>query len=136
MIKTTIDRSGCLDRKQWDAPQRAAGEVLLQFGITPHLVGFDPLCSAIRILAERDRTEGECSFFGTQPTVSALWQDVDTEHAIRDALGVGFLGSDEIHARVFPFSDRPSSGEFVCTVAELLRDRMAEGLTPDQSARA
>ena len=126
MIRQGTDGSACADRKKRDVPQRAAEEMLLQFGITPHLGGFDPLCSVVRMMAEQDRSVGAPPFYGAQPTVAGLWQETDTAHAIRDALGAGFLGPDEIQAQIFPFSDRPSSAEFVCTVAELLRDRIAQ----------
>ena len=126
MIQSAISRSACAVREKRDEPQRAAAEMLLQFGITPHLGGFDPLCSEIRMMAERNRSEGVPPFFGARPTIAALWQDADTEHAIRDALSAGFMGPDGIHMQTFPFADRPSSAEFVCTIAELLRDRISQ----------
>ena len=100
--------------------QRAPGELLLQFGVTPHLCGFDPLCGAIRFSAERSRVGPPSG--GMQPMIDALCREHDPAHALRDAIGVGFLAADGIHAEVFPFSDRPGSVEFICTLAELVRD--------------
>ena len=104
--------------------QRAAGELLLRFGVTPHLCGFDPLCGAIRFSAERDRTEPPS--VGMRQICGALCRERSPEHALRDAIGIGFLTADGIHAEIFPFSNRPGSAEFVCTLAELVRDCIAE----------
>lgn len=102
---------------------RVVGELLLELGVAPHLVGYDPLCDGIRIASEQDRT------WAVQPAalnaaVETLCDASNGEHAIRDAIGVGFLRPDDLHARIFPFSKRPSNSEFVCTLAELVRDRM------------
>ena len=103
---------------------RMIGELLLKLGVTPHLVGFDSLCGGIRMTAEQDRASvlhpGEiCT------AVEALSGAANGEHAIRDAINAGFLERSDLHAKIFPFSDRPSNSEFVCTIAELVRSRMA-----------
>ena len=119
-------RNNGKERPTAQTPQRIVGELLLRFGITPHLCGFDPLSSTIRMAAEEDRTCGMQPASVLQPTLGALCCESDPAHAMRDAIGVGFLGADEIHAKIFPFSDRPSSAEFICTLAELVRDRIAQ----------
>ena len=106
---------------------RIAGELLLELGVAPHLCGFDPLCNAIRFTAERERSRPAPSLTGMQQAFGALCRERNPEHAVRDAIGAGFLGTDEIHTKLFPFSDRPSSAEFVCTLAELVRDRILPG---------
>ena len=116
--------AGCM-RRRGDA-SRTAGELLLLFGITPHLCGFEPLCEGVRIVAERERTRERPPLSELQPAVGRLLGEQSPEHAIRDAIGVGFLDADEIHARLFPFSDRPSSAEFICTLAELVCDRITQ----------
>ena len=105
---------------------RTAGELLLRFGITPHLCGYEPLCEGVRIVAEREREREHPPLAELQPAVGRLLGEQSPEHAMRDAIGVGFLGPDEIHARLFPFSDRPSSAEFICTLAELVMDRITQ----------
>ena len=105
---------------------RTAGELLLRFGITPHLCGFEPLCEGVRIVAEREREDERPPLSELQPAVGRLLGENNPEHAMRDAIGVGFLDPDEIHARLFPFSDRPASAEFICTLAELVMDRIAQ----------
>ncbi|MBR4907159.1 MAG: hypothetical protein IKZ44_09970 [Clostridia bacterium] len=105
---------------------RTAGELLLRFGITPHLCGFEPLCEGVRIVAERERERERPPLVELQPAVARLLGEQSQEHAMRDAIGVGFLGPDEIHARLFPFSDRPGSAEFICTLAELVCDRITQ----------
>ena len=112
-------------RRRGDA-SRTAGELLLEFGITPHLCGFEPLCEGVRIVAEREREDERPPLSELQPAVGRLLDEHSPEHAMRDAIGVGFLGPDEIHARLFPFSDRPGSAEFICTLAELVMDRIAQ----------
>ena len=124
MNKTAAAQCTVANRDKREETLRFAGEVLLRFGITPHLHGYEPLCSAIRLITDRTDGTGVPPYYGAHPTVSALWRNIDTEHEMRDALGVGFLITDEIHTRVFPYTNRPSSGEFVCTIAELLRDRV------------
>ena len=57
--------------------------------------------------------------------LETLCDHVSQEHSMRDAIGAGFLNTDDIHARLFPFSDRPSNAEFIYTLAELVRDRIA-----------
>ena len=112
-------------RRRGDA-SRTAGELLLRFGITPHLCGYEPLCEGVRIVAERERKDERPPLSELQPAVGRLYGEQSPEHAMRDAIGAGFLGPDEIHARLFPFSDRPSSAEFICTLAELVMDRMTQ----------
>jgi hypothetical protein len=105
---------------------RIAGELLLAFGITPHLVGFEPLREGVRITAERERGSERPPIRDLEPAVERLCGEHSPEHAMRDAIGAGFLGPDEIHTRVFPFSDRPSCAEFICTLAELVLDRITQ----------
>ena len=104
---------------------RVIGELLLSLGVTPHLCGYDPLCDGIRITAER-----ECACIAHPnelfAAVEALCSVSNGEHAIRDAIGVGFTAPDDLHARIFPFTDRPTNSEFVCTLAELVRDRITQ----------
>jgi hypothetical protein len=107
-------RSICDARRVGDA-HRMIGELMLAFGVTPHLDGFDPISQGIRIRAER---KGQ----GALPPKKAL----SHETAIRTAIGIGFLRADGIHAQIFPFTDRPSSSEFICTLAALVRDRIGE----------
>ncbi len=114
-----------MPRRERDA-SRTAGELLLRFGITPHLCGFEPLCEGVRIVAERERACERPPLAQLQPAVERLCGEHSPEHAMRDAIGVGFLSPDEIHARLFPFSDRPSSAEFICTLAEMVCDRIAQ----------
>ncbi len=112
------------DRRAADA-HRMVGELLLRLGIGPHLVGFEPLCEGVRFAAEQDRVFGAASPAEVLPAIEDLCDVVSGEHAMRDAIGVGFLNPDGIHTEIFPFSDRPSNFEFICTVAELVRDRIA-----------
>ena len=105
---------------------RTAGELLLRFGITPHLCGFEPLCEGVRIVAEREREDERPPLSELQPAVGRLLDEHSPEHAMRDAIGVGFLSADAIHTQLFPFSDRPSNAEFICTLAELVSDRIAQ----------
>lgn len=130
-METTAVRDcpGGKDRGREQRAQRIVEELLLRCGITPHLCGFDPLSNLIRMAAERDRSRGTGPLSDLQPMLGLLFRACNPEHAMRDAIGVGFLGSDEIHTTLFPFSDRPCSAEFVCTLAELVRDRMAQNGT-------
>ena len=114
------------ERRTADA-HRMIGELMLRMGIEPHLVGFEPLCDGVRIAAEQERTSGAASPKGVYPAIGDLCETDAGEHAIRDAIGVGFLNPGGIHAEIFPFSDRPSNFEFICTVAELVRDRIKSG---------
>ncbi len=114
------------ERRTADA-HRMIGELMLRMGIEPHLVGFEPLCDGVRIAAEQERTSGAASPNGIYPAIGDLCETDAGEHAIRDAIGVGFLNPGGIHAEIFPFSDRPSNFEFICTVAELVRDRIKSG---------
>lgn len=112
-------------RRERDA-SRTAGELLLRFGITPHLCGYEPLCEGVRIVAERERERERPPLSELQPAVGRLLGNFGPEHAMRDAIGVGFLSTDGIHARLFPLSVRPGSAEFICTLAELVSDRIAQ----------
>ena len=105
---------------------RIIGELLLRFGITPHLKGFEPLRDEVRITAEHERSGLRPPLADLSPTVGRICGKGCAEHAIHDAIGVGFLSADEIHTKLFPFSDRPSSAEFICTLAELVMDRIAQ----------
>ena len=51
---------------------RTAGELLLRFGITPHLCGFEPLCEGVRIVAEREREDERPPLSELQPAVGRL----------------------------------------------------------------
>ena len=110
------------ERRTEDA-HRLIGELLLRMGIGPHLVGFDPLCEGIRILAEQDREAG-FSPADVFPLIEELCGVTNGEHAVRDAICAGFLHPEEIHSQIFPFSNRPSNCEFICTLAELVRNRI------------
>lgn len=104
---------------------RMIGELLLSLGVTPHLCGYDPLCDGIRMTAERDRKNA------MHPNemcmaVELLCGAPNGEHAIRDAIAVGFTERNDLHAAIFPFSARPTNSEFVCTLAELVRNRMTQ----------
>ena len=112
-------------RRRGDA-SRTTGELLLRFGITPHLCGYEPLREGVRMIAEQEREHERPPLAELQPVLEHLLGERSPEHAMRDAIGVGFLDSDEIHGRLFPFSDRPSSAEFICTLAELVMDRIAQ----------
>lgn len=103
-------------RRTGDA-HRVVGELLLRFGITPHLSGYDPLSSGIRLTAERERKAGLLCPGEDEPRYLR-------EHAMRDAIRAGFLYTDAIHTQIFPFSERPSNSEFVCTLAALAHDRI------------
>lgn len=107
-------------------PERIIGELLLRFGITPHLKGYEPLREGVRITAERRRSSGRSPLADLGPTVGKICGERSTETAIHDAIGVGFLSADAIHTQLFPFSDRPSNAEFICTLAELVSDRIAQ----------
>ncbi len=94
---------------------RVAGELLLQFGVLPHLYGYELLCDGIRTRAER-----------TRPVVRTPKDGkLVREGALREAIEVGFLHTDAIHAECFPCADRPSNSEFICTLAMLARDRLS-----------
>lgn len=126
-MTTEYARSASTDRgyaKREDSAQRVAGELLLRCGITPHLCGFDPLCGAIRMTSERDRTRALPAMNAMRTAVGALCKERNPEHAARDAILAGFLTTDETHTQIFPFSDRPSIADFICTLAELARDRV------------
>lgn len=112
-------------RRERDA-SRTAGELLLRLGVTPHLCGYEPLCEGVRIVAERERERERPPLSELQPAVGRLLGNFGPEHAMRDAIGVGFLSTDGIHARLFPLSVRPGSAEFICTLAELVSDRIAQ----------
>lgn len=112
-------------RRTEDA-SRVAGELLLRCGITPHLCGFEPLKEGVRITAERSRASIRPPLAELQPAVGGLCGERSPDHAMRDAISVGFLSTDEIHTRFFPYADRPSSTEFICTLAELVADRIAQ----------
>ena len=124
VVRSDTGRYVKRDARREENAQRVVGELLLRFGITPHLSGFDPLCGAIRIASERDRTNVMPPFYRIQPMVGELCRESNPDHALRDAIGVGFLRTDPMQAQLFPFSDRPSIAEFVCTLAELARDRI------------
>lgn len=106
-------------RRAEDA-HRIVGELLLRFGVTPHLCGFDALSSGIRLTAERERSAGMRGVDGNGGKYLR-------EHVMRIAIGSGFQCADTIHAQTFPFSDRPSNSEFICTLATLAHDRMMNG---------
>ena len=106
--------------------RRITGEMLLAMGITPHLCGFEPLSEGIRITAERERGSERSPITDLVPAVRSLCGQCSPDHAMRDAIGVAFLAADEIHTRFFPFSDRPGSAEFICTLAELVLDRITQ----------
>ncbi len=112
-------------RRKGDA-SRCAAELLLQFGITPHLSGFEPLTEGVRMTAERERRSMRPPIRDLEPAMRDLCGECRPEHAMRDAIGAGFAGTNEVFARVFPFSDRPGSAEFICTLAELVSDRITE----------
>ena len=107
--------------------QRVVGELLLRFGIAPHLSGFDPLCGAIRITTERGRFSALPKMSGVHQMIRSLCGENNPEHALHDAITVGFLEAGEAHTQIFPFSNHPSIAEFVCTLAELARDRILPG---------
>ena len=121
-----FERDACGTLRRREDASRVVGELLLQCGITPHLCGFEPLSDGIRMTAERRRAQGRPPLDELQPAVGSLCGKHSPEHAIRDAIGAGFLFADTLHARVFPFSDRPSSAEFICTLAELVMDRITQ----------
>ncbi len=123
IVRNTQSRQG--KRRSAVNTHRYIGELMLRLGIEPHLVGYDPLCGGIRIAAERDRASCVPVSERTLTTVETLCDHVSQEHSMRDAIGAGFLNTDDIHARLFPFSDRPSNAEFIYTLAELVRDRIA-----------
>lgn len=106
-------RSGSI-RRAGDA-RRITAELLLQFGIMPHLCGYDLLCDGILSRAEHryaiERTPDD--------------EKPGRQTALRSAIDAGFLHPGAIHARFFPCGDRPSNSEFICTLAELVRDRLA-----------
>lgn len=112
-------------RRREDA-SRVVEELLLQCGITPHLSGFEPLSGGIRITAERERSHGRPPLAELQPAVGSLCGERSPEHAMRDAIGAGHLLSEEISTHLVSFPDRPSSAEFICTLAELVTDRIAQ----------
>lgn len=114
-----------MPRRERDA-SRTTGELLLRFGITPHLCGYEPLREGVRMIAEQERERERPPLAELQPVLEHLLGERSPEHAMRDAIGVGFLDSDEIHGRLFPFSERPSSAEFICTLAELVCERIAQ----------
>lgn len=101
------------DARRVGDTHRFIGELLLAFGVTPHLDGFDPISQGIRIRAERRETDAI-------PSGKAL----SHETAVRTAIGVGFLSAAQVHAQIFSCTDRPSSSEFICTLAALVRDRL------------
>lgn len=110
------------ERRVSDA-HRAVGELLLTLGVTPHLSGYDPLSDGIRMTAERKRA---CAAHRNElfEAVETLCGTTNGEHAIRDAIDVGFASPGDLHAQIFPYTDRPTNAEFVCTLAELVRDRL------------
>ena len=112
-------------RREEDA-SRVVGELLLQCGITPHLLGFELLREQVRITAKRERLKNRPTLRDLRSATGSLCGACSAEHAVRDAIGAGFLSADGIHTRLFPFSDRPGSAEFVCTLAELALDRIAQ----------
>ncbi len=105
---------------------RIIGELLLRFGITPHLKGFEPLREEVRITVECERGSERPSLVELQPTVGKLCGERNPAFAARDAISVGFLSADRVCAQFFPFSDRPSSAEFICTLAEMVTDRITQ----------
>ncbi len=111
-------RSGSV-RRAGDA-HRITAELLLQFGIMPHLCGYDLLCDGILSRAEREYTTGQMPEGGTSIRQTAL----------RSAIDAGFLHPGAIHTRFFPCADRPSNREFICTLAELVRERLASSDCP------
>ena len=118
------DGGGTLRRRE-DA-SRVVGEMLLQCGITPHLSGYEPLSDGIRITAERVRTHERPPLAELHPAVGSLCGEHSPEQAMRGAIGVGYLLSEETRAQIVSFPDRPSSAEFICTLAELVLDRIAQ----------
>jgi hypothetical protein len=112
-------RSGSV-RRAGDA-HRLTAELLLQFGIMPHLCGYELLCDGIRIRAERRYAVGRTPENGMPPR----------ETALRGAIDAGFLHTDAIHAQFFPCADRPGNSEFICTLAMLVRDRLTASARPD-----
>lgn len=121
-----FDRGGDATQRCAEDATRIIGELLLRLGITPHLKGYEPLREGVRITAERERSVARPPLTDLRPMVGRICGEHSPEHAIHDAIGVGFLSAEEIHARIFPFSDRPSSAEFICTLAELVSDRIAQ----------
>lgn len=107
------DRQGSV-RRAGDA-HRTSAELLLQFGIMPHLYGYELLCDGIRTRAERSRPVARA------PEGVRLVQGT----ALHSAIDSGFLHADTIHAEYFPCEGRPSNSEFICTLAMLVRDRLS-----------
>ena len=105
---------------------RITDELLLALGIAPHLGGFEPLSEEVRITAERRRGNARPPITDPEPIAVRLCGEHGAEHAMRDAIGVGFLHTDEIHTRIFPYTDRPGCAEFICTLAELVLDRITQ----------
>lgn len=111
-------------RRKEDAA-RLIGELLLRCGITPHLCGFESLSEGVRITAERGRGSERPPLSDLQTAVNSICGAFSPEHAMRNAIGAGFFSRDAICARSFPFPDRPSSAEFICTLAEMVGDWIA-----------
>ena len=109
-FRTREDRPGSANRTG-DA-QRTTGEMLLRFGITPHFCGFGSLYCGICVRAEREQT-------GEIPPGGYL-----RESAMREAIGGGFLNAGAIGTEPFSRARRPTNSEFICTLAELIRDRV------------
>lgn len=121
-LLTEIGRCGRNKERRALNEYRLIGELLLRFGIGPHLVGFDPLRESIRLTAEQDRGFGAAPHAEIIAVAEALCNVTNGEHAIRDAIRAGFSHPDEIHSQIFPFSEHPTNREFICTLAELVRD--------------
>lgn len=103
---------------------RMIGETMLALGILPHLNGYRPLCEAIRVVMQADRT-ARIRYSDVVKWTEELFGLKDADHAMRDAIRTGFLNEVEEQRAMFPFTKRPSNAEFIWTVAEALRDRDA-----------
>lgn len=120
------ERNGNRTSCRREDARRAAEELLLACGITPHLCGFAPLSEGVRITAERKRKRTGLMITELEQTMARLCGERGAEHAMRDAIGAGFLGTDGIRSQLFPYADRPSCAEFICTLAELVIDSISE----------
>ena len=106
-----------------NATMRIIGDLMLDLGIMPHLNGYLPLFEGVRILAGADRTQ-YISYSEVIPQVNALTGLSDSRSAMRTAIAQGAARAQDRYRAVFHHTSKPTNMEFLCTVAEIVRDRV------------
>lgn len=114
-------------------PEAAVRQILLELGAPDHLVGHPYVIEAILLVAE-DRAYINNITFGLYPQVAARFDTTAArvERAMRHLIEVTWTRGDwEVLSRYFgntvsPDKGKPTNGEFIARLANVVKQRMRE----------